>query len=492
MASSQSSDGLSFRSKPSSTGSTTVAPGVILTPTDWFLLSRLDGQTEVHLLGQLTGMSDPDALACVRRLIAAGLATVSGGATAVAVQPSAERMGTSPGISVVPPPRVGTSPRIPAVPGRSDSSLQADARRTGPGDSSPGMGGGGAFSRADTGSRQPVMAGNLRSPSAQASDWLQSAASSATVQTIPARSGSFSVVPESSRPGVNERLTSGKPSASTGFPPQLLQRNWPIPFDKFVFDPADLDAGPELDSEQKQVLLYFHHHLRRVTYYQLFGIEPTADASSIRSAYFLLSKAFHPDRWFRRNIGPFGARVEDIFKWVNRANGVLSSPQKRKGYDNLLRQGYIGEWQLEEKGPKPPSIVTANERQASSTTATEAQKRAANVFRARAIQAESLAQWHAALDQYHRALQLDDTSELRIALIECMIRAQRPTTEVMAELERARQAAPENVHLLLLDAELARRQGATARASRLYNEVLKVDASNPSARQGLARLGESN
>jgi hypothetical protein len=175
------------------------------------------------------------------------------------------------------------------------------------------MGGGGAFSRADTGSRQPVMAGNLRSPSAQASDWLQSAASSATVQTIPARSGSFSVLPDSSRPGVNERLTSGKPSASTGFPPQLLQRNWPIPFDKFVFDPADLDAGPELDSEQKQVLLYFHHHLRRVTYYQLFGIEPTADASSIRSAYFLLSKAFHPDRWFRRNIGPFGARVEDIF-----------------------------------------------------------------------------------------------------------------------------------------------------------------------------------
>jgi curved DNA-binding protein CbpA len=296
------------------------------------------------------------------------------------------------------------------------------------------------------------------------------------------------------RPRATERPGSGKPSAASGFAPELVQRNWPIPYDKFVFDPADLDDGPALDSEQKQVLLYFHHHLRRVTYYQLFNIEPAADAASVRTAYFALSKAFHPDRWFRRDLGVFATRVDDIFKWLNRANSVLSSPQKRKGYDNLLRQGYIGEWQLEEKGPKPTSAVPAvPERQKSPpTTANEARKRAAHVFRARAIQAESLAQWTTAIDQYQRALQLDDTSELRIALIECMLRAQRPTTEITAELERARQVAPDNVRLLLLDAEHARLHGAIARASRLYNEALKIDASNPTARQGLDRLSESN
>lgn len=471
-----------------------MATGITLTPVDWFLLSRLDGQTEVHVLGQLTGMNDADALACVRRLVAAGLARVPGQAVASSHQPPAERAGTSPDVPVRTPPREATSPRSSVVPARPEPSWHAVAGRSAPSDSSPGVTSGSAFSRPDTANRPPVIGAAPRSPSAVASDSLQGSASSAKVQTIPARSGSFVVGSAPPRPSMDERFNSGKASATSGFAPELVQRNWPIPFDKFVFDPADLDDGPALDSEQKQVLLYFHHHLRRVTYYQLFCIAPTADAASVRSAYFAMSKAFHPDRWFRRDLGRFAERVEDIFKWMNRANSVLSSPQKRRGYDNLLRQGYIGEWQLEEKGAKPsPAVASVPERQKSPpTTSTEAQRRAAHVFRARAIQAESLAQWTAAVEQYQRALQLDDTSELRISLIECMFRAQWPTTEVTAELERARQAAPDNIRLLLLDAEHARLLGATVRASRLYNEALKLDASNLTARQGLERLGESN
>lgn len=472
-----------------------MAPGVVLTPSDWFLLSRLDGQTEVHLLGQMTGMTDVDALDCVRRLIAAGLATAPGLVMAGAHQPPAHRPETSPRTPVLNPPRTETSPRVAVVsPPRTEPLPRAGFGSASPAGTAP-RAGSVPNPRPDSSPRQPVAPGSPRSASLGASqDWPHSSPSNPNVHTAPTRPMASVGAPDPARQSANEKSSAGKPSAASGFAPDLVQRNWTIPFDKFVCDPEDLREGPELDVDQKQVVLYFHHHLRRVTYYQLFKVEPAADPATIRNAYFTLSKAFHPDRWFRRDIGSFASRIEDIFKWVNRANGVLSNAQKRKGYDNLLRQGYIGEWQLEEKASRPSTAgAPIPERQkAPVATASEAQKRAASVFRARAIQAESLAQWSSAIDQYQRALQLDDTSELRIALIECMLRAQRPTTEITAELERARQAAPGDVRLMLLDAEHARRQGAIARATRLYNEVLKVDASNPVARMGLERLSGSN
>jgi hypothetical protein len=46
-------------------------------PSDAFLLSRIDGQLEAHELADLTGMSERDVIASLKRLVKAGLVTIA-------------------------------------------------------------------------------------------------------------------------------------------------------------------------------------------------------------------------------------------------------------------------------------------------------------------------------------------------------------------------------------------------------------------------------
>ena len=46
----------------------------------------------------------------------------------------------------------------------------------------------------------------------------------------------------------------------------------------------------------------------------MLEIDRKADVKEIKRAYFLLSKEFHPDRFFRRELGTFGVRIERIFR----------------------------------------------------------------------------------------------------------------------------------------------------------------------------------
>ena len=47
----------------------------------------------------------------------------------------------------------------------------------------------------------------------------------------------------------------------------------------------------------------------------------------MKKAYFKLSKEFHPDRYFRKEIGPYGERLDRIFKKVLEAHEILSDPE---------------------------------------------------------------------------------------------------------------------------------------------------------------------
>lgn len=74
-------------------------------------------------------------------------------------------------------------------------------------------------------------------------------------------------------------------------------------------------------------------------YYEVLGVKRDADDNTIKKAFRKLAKKYHPDT----NAG--NAQAEARFKEVNEAYDVLSSPEKRKLYDQF------GHAAFEEGGP---------------------------------------------------------------------------------------------------------------------------------------------
>ena len=86
-----------------------------------------------------------------------------------------------------------------------------------------------------------------------------------------------------------------------------------------------LDLAPDL---QRQIL-DFEASLERSSYTDLLGVARDADAQEIKRAYFSLSKVYHPDRYFRCELGEYAHRLARIFRKLVEAYELLSDPATR-------------------------------------------------------------------------------------------------------------------------------------------------------------------
>src|ERR687891_1422807 len=68
-------------------------------------------------------------------------------------------------------------------------------------------------------------------------------------------------------------------------------------------------------------------------YYEVLGVERTADEQTIKSAYRKLALKYHPDR------NPGNTQAEEKFKEAAEAYAVLADPQKRSLYDRFGHAG---------------------------------------------------------------------------------------------------------------------------------------------------------
>ncbi len=73
------------------------------------------------------------------------------------------------------------------------------------------------------------------------------------------------------------------------------------------------------------------------TYYDLLGIDPTAEVADIKKAYFALARMFHPDRYHSEG-GAIFQRVQNAFTEMAQAHETLKSPQTRELYDYRVRK----------------------------------------------------------------------------------------------------------------------------------------------------------
>ncbi|HVO29289.1 MAG TPA: DnaJ domain-containing protein, partial [bacterium] len=74
--------------------------------------------------------------------------------------------------------------------------------------------------------------------------------------------------------------------------------------------------------------------------YQVFQIPVGADVKSVKRQYRQLAMEFHPDKFFRKEIGGYRQKIEMAWKRVQEGYELLTNPDKKEAYDKevLARQ----------------------------------------------------------------------------------------------------------------------------------------------------------
>lgn len=95
-------------------------------------------------------------------------------------------------------------------------------------------------------------------------------------------------------------------------------------------------------------------------YYQILNIKPNATDDEIKRSYRVLAKKYHPD------VNPGDSSAASRFAEVNEAHDVLSDSQKRKEYDQKLKEA---------NAPKPrPEDIIARQRATAQAAARQAMR----------------------------------------------------------------------------------------------------------------------
>lgn len=119
-------------------------------------------------------------------------------------------------------------------------------------------------------------------------------------------------------------------------------------------DESAIDESLDIDVEVQRRILDVESRLG-CSYPEILGVAPDADGLAIKKAYRALSRDFHPDRYFRKQIGGFKPRLEAIFKKVLEAYELLSDPNTRAEVQKAMAAGAATAAAEAAAGSPPPN-----------------------------------------------------------------------------------------------------------------------------------------
>lgn len=200
----------------------------------------------------------------------------------------------------------------------------------------------------------------------------------------------------------------------------------------------------------------------KVNYYEVLGVERSANDQEIRDRFRKLARENHPDRY----RGTDKAEAERKFQTLTEAVNMLTNPGKRRQHDDQLTGG---------AGRGPADFAQV-----------------AKVYMGKGVKAFKDGDMAAAYENFDMAVKhnpQDAKAFHYLALAASRIPAY--TRQAVQAIESALQREPMNPLYLKDAGMLCKRAGLTAKAERYFEETLKWDASNTDALSGLAELRET-
>jgi curved DNA-binding protein CbpA len=134
--------------------------------------------------------------------------------------------------------------------------------------------------------------------------------------------------------------------------------------------PVEIDEQLDIDHAKKKKIIDLFDALDTRTHYELLELPQEADKKRVKAAYYAIAPEFHPDKYFRKRLGPYKAKIEAIFARLTLAHDVLTSKQRKAEYDaylDQLRRNRTMAALLEHDPSDVPAVVAAADDEAPPT-----------------------------------------------------------------------------------------------------------------------------
>lgn len=304
-------------------------------------------------------------------------------------------------------------------------------------------------------------------------------------------------------------------------------------------DSTALSEEVDLEVERMKEILELDQRCVGDDFFAMLGLTPGASGPEAKKAYYELSKRFHPDRFFGKNLGSYKARIDRIFRKLTEAQAVLTEPGRRQGYlaqhpelggaaasaveldparaaerrARLLRHPYLAKAaKLHELTERGRAMVHKGEfaraytdlslasqidpRNREVADLLQAAKKGGDRFRAEkefhdGESAEKMGDYPEALLRMRNAAQLDSDNAEYAARLARLILSGGGAVELKEAHGLARRAAelkPQNADYRLLFARVLHKAGLDKNAQREFEAVLKLRPEDPVAKEHLKKL----
>jgi curved DNA-binding protein CbpA len=273
---------------------------------------------------------------------------------------------------------------------------------------------------------------------------------------------------------------------STGSKKKKVTPNYPTPIEAFDFDQRLLELDVPLDDQHRRELICLYSQLDQMTFYDIFGVDDDAKKRDIKKAYFRMSKRYHPDKHFRKDLADIGPMLETVFKEITKAYRTLSSKSKREDYDSELAA------HLSKTGQTSSAAKTSSQGEPlgggdSSAAEQNRRKAAAVLLMRRAEKLQKQERFVQAAAEYRKALALNRDADLAVRVARMLLDSAELPEEASSFARAALKLGADEAISRFMIGRAKEACGAAEAAVQEYRRVLLASPGHAGAK---ARLDE--
>ena len=242
---------------------------------------------------------------------------------------------------------------------------------------------------------------------------------------------------------------------------------------------------------RRQEIADAYEGLKARTYFEVLGIERSANEQQVKEAYFRLAKRFHPDAHHDSTLSDLVDKLEAVFIRLGEAYETLKDPQSRGKYEERL-----GRPRARDGGPVVSGESAASSPNANASDPENLHKEAEEAIRK--------AGWYFEKDKFYDAIQLLEPAIEKLAAIEKVAGKLQLRARVLLArsylknpnwVKRAEETLlgvvhddAQNVEAHFLLGSIYRERGQKLRATSMFKKVLELKPDHEEAQAAVGPL----